>query len=166
MRLTRYLRPAQTKLELDTRPDPETQAEWSPERVTAWIKESVLAELADLLEISGKVGNKNKLLTDMINRERKATTALGHGVAVPHVRTLQAKEFVMAFARSTDGLEFEAPDHKPVHFFLAIVAPPYDDELYLKVYRQIAMLFRQEEFVTQLLEAPDIHTIIKLLSAP
>ena len=81
MQLTRYLRPAQVKLDLETRNDPEREAEVSPQRYLASLKESVLAELADLLDASGKVGNKSKLLTDLINRERKATTAVGKGIA-------------------------------------------------------------------------------------
>ncbi|MBI3271265.1 MAG: PTS sugar transporter subunit IIA [Planctomycetes bacterium] len=164
MQLTRYLRPAQVKLDLDTRHDPERQAELSPHRYLESLKESVLAELAELLDASGKVGNKSKLLTDLINRERKATTAVGKGIAIPHVRTMQAKDFVIAFARSVEGLDLDAPDKQPVHFFLALVAPPYDDQKYLKVYRRIATLFTDEEVVRELLAAEDVHGIIKTLS--
>jgi len=95
----------------------------------------LLEEMVDLLCLSGEIGNRNKALQDLYNRERKATTAVGHGIAIPHVRTKQAKSFVIGFVRSRDGQQFDSLDGKPVHVFFPMVAPPYDDSLYLRVFR-------------------------------
>lgn len=108
------------------------------ERNQQRIREEVLTELCELLETTGAVANPSRLLRDLHNREKKAVTAIGEGVAIPHVRTLQAREFVMAFARSREGLPFFAIDGEPVQLFFAMVAPPYEDRLYLKVYRALA----------------------------
>ena len=102
------------------------------------IREGVIAELCELLSATGEVANPNRLFRDLYNREKRAVTAVGEGVAFPHVRTLQVKSFVMAFGRSLEGLPFDAPDEEPVRLFFAMAAPPYEDRTYLKVYRSLA----------------------------
>jgi mannitol/fructose-specific phosphotransferase system IIA component (Ntr-type) len=165
MRLTRFLKPPQVKLELDARTPGEVPEGWTRERFVWSVKEAVLRELVALLDASGKVANARKLATDLENRERKATTGIGGGIAIPHVRTMQAREFTMCFARSTPGVEFGATDGQPVHFFFGVVSPPYDDKLYLEVYREIGKVFGTEEARERLLAAETEHEIIKIVGA-
>jgi len=151
MTLMRHIRSELIKLAMDTRQDPElTEDPNVSVRYLRSLKEEILEEIVDLFDGSGQVGNRNKLLTDLVNRERKASTALGNGVAVPHVRTKQAKTMLVALLRSTEGIYFDAPDEEPVHFFFAMVAPPYEDQTYLKLYRSIAKLFSNEYVVDEL----------------
>lgn len=164
MRLTRHLRPRQIKLELETVPLREVPEGWSADRLLWHVKERVLEELVGLFVASGKIGNPRKFYLDLLHRERKASTALGGGVAIPHVRTMQAKDFVFCFARSTSGVEFGAPDGAPVHFFFGVVAPPHNDRLYLEVYREIACVFTSEEAKARLAAARDEHELIRVLS--
>ena len=124
-------------------------------------KEQVLSDLVDLMEKSGRIGNKCKLLTDFINRERKATTAIGHGIAIPHVRTMQAKEFIIGFARSDEGIDFNSPDQEPVHLFFIMAAPPYDDNLYLKVFKALAESLQYESFRQELMDAQAPYEVIR-----
>jgi mannitol/fructose-specific phosphotransferase system IIA component (Ntr-type) len=128
------------------------------------IKEAVLRELVELLDKSGKVANKSKLLTDLLNRERKASTAIGQGLAIPHVRTLQARDFIIAFARSSAGIDFDAIDGQKVHIFFCTVSPPYDDSLYLNVYKNIAVFMSNEQRRKTLFEAEDAHEIVRVIS--
>ena len=72
----------------------------------------------------------------------------------------------MAFLRSTPGLEFDAPDGRPVHVFLALVAPPWDDRLYLKVYREAAELFRRSDVLPWLLAARTPNDVFNFFRAP
>lgn len=128
-------------------------------------KELILEELVSLLEAGNRVGNRNKLLIDFINRERKASTAIGLGVAVPHVRSLQAKEFMIAFARSTPGYDFDAPDEKPSHLFFVMAAPPYDDTLYLRVFKSLAGMLQYESFRKELMNVKSPGELIRALRA-
>jgi mannitol/fructose-specific phosphotransferase system IIA component (Ntr-type) len=163
MRLTRFLKPLQIKLELATREWEALPEGWGEERALWAKKEAVLRELVEVLESTGKVANPSKLFTDLLNRERKATTAVGEGIAIPHVRTMQIRSFAMAFARSTPGLRFDAADGQPVHFFICVVSPPYDDKLYLQVYKRIGEIFKDSMSKQTLLEATDEHSVIQVL---
>jgi mannitol/fructose-specific phosphotransferase system IIA component (Ntr-type) len=115
-------------------------------------KEAILEELVDLLEQGNRLGNKTKLVLDFVNREKKATTGIGMGVAIPHIRSMQAKDFTIAFARSTEGYDFDSLDGQPVHLFFIMAAPPYDDSLYLKAFKALAEMLQQKSLRQQLLE--------------
>ena len=162
MNLARYLTEKRIKLEMETVIEPCEEGA-SPDRWLQDSKESILTELVSLLHNGVHVGNTRKLLIDFINRERKATTGLGHGVAVPHIRSLQAKDFMMAFARSTKGYDFDSLDHKPTHLFFVMAAPPYDDTLYLKAFKTLAEMLQYESFRQELMRVKSPGEIIRTI---
>ncbi len=150
-------------MELLTQPPPEPEEPYDRERYIWSIKEAVIEELADLVAAGGRVGNVRKLRIDLLNREKKATTGLSHGVAIPHVRSREAREFQMAFARCTPGIEFDSLDKKPSHLFFVFVAPPYDDTLYLRIYKQMAEAFAFRDAARAFMEAQDEGEILRAL---
>ena len=161
MNISRFVKPELIKLELDSRFDPPDGDDGYSRKQLYTMKESLMSELVDLLDLSGKISNKKKLLNDLFNREKKASTAIGKGIAVPHVRTMQAKEFVMVIGRHSEGYEFDAPDGLPVRLFFCMAAPPYDDTLYLKVFKALAERLNYPGFVDTLLTAESPDMIIR-----
>ncbi len=127
------------------------------------VREEVLDELCELFDASGAVANRTRLFTDLNNREKRTGTAMGERIAIPHVRTMQAKRFVMAFGRSLEGLPFRAPDGATVQLFFAMVAPPYEDRTYLRVYRALASSLLHEEHRQAFLEATDPNDVWRIL---
>ncbi len=133
-----------------------------------WIiesKELLLSELVDVLDPAGKIGNRKKLLLDFINREKKASTGIGKGFAIPHIRSMQAKEFMIGFARHRDGYEFDAMDQEPVNFFFVMAAPPYDDSLYLRVFKAISELVCFDDFARQLMSVEKPFDVIRIIKS-
>jgi PTS system fructose-specific IIC component len=124
-------------------------------------KRAILDELVTLLERSERVGNRNKLLNDFENREKKASTAIGHGIAIPHVRTLQAKELIIGVALSAEGYDFDAPDDEPVRLFFVMAAPPYDDNLYLRLFKALAEDLQFDYFRERLFAAEEEYDIVR-----
>jgi len=164
LQISRYLDPELIKLEMDTSfatDEEETEDELTPKRRFER-KETLLSEFVRLLDQSGKICNPSKLLTDLVNRERKATTAIGRGIAIPHVRTMQARELVIGICRSTDGYDFESTDDEPVHLFVPMAAPPYDDNLYLRVFKALAEVFRFDGIVDRVMQAEAPYDIIRI----
>ncbi len=164
MSLMRYLKSELIRLELETKQDPVLSEDpVQGKRYLRELKEKVLDEIAGLFESSGNISNRSKLLTDLINRERKASTALGSGVAVPHVRTMQARQMTIAFLRSPEGIYFDAPDGRQVHVFFSMVAPPYEDQEYLKLYKAVATMFSSPSVAEQLISASSEGELRKAL---
>ena len=163
LNVSRCLKPELIKLELKTNCDFDLENNLSPKKKLWQTKFSILEELVDLLDASGQVCNKKKLFVDLFNREKKASTGIGKGIAFPHVRTMQARDLVMGFARSTKGYEFDSMDQMPVHLFFVMVAPPYDDSLYLRVFKSLASLLQYDTFREELLTAESEHEIIRAI---
>jgi mannitol/fructose-specific phosphotransferase system IIA component (Ntr-type) len=161
MILGRMLKPELIRMELQTMRPEEPEEPYDRQRFLWSIKETALDELTGLVALSGRIGNANRLRCDLINREKKATTGLANGVAVPHVRTREAREFIVAFARSTPGLEFDCLDGNLAHLFIVLVAPPYDDVQYLRIYKQLAEAFVNKDAARILMEAADEGEVIR-----
>ena len=165
LKLRRFLHADAICLELETKEAPEDDVpdDFAPNGRANInrVRESVLGEIIQLFERTGAVSNPKRLLKELVNREKKSPTAIGNGLAIPHLRTLQVKSFVMAFARSTDGLPFNAPDEEPAHLFFAMLAPPYDDRTYLRVYRNLALILSDPEHLQNFMTARDANEVLR-----
>ena len=159
MSLGRLFREELVRLELESGPEPLAEGvEPTPaalEKARWRFKERVCAELVALFAVSGEVRNEHKFLVDLINREKKASTAIGDGLAVPHVRSLQPRKLVVCFARSTAGVEYDSPDGRPVQLFFGVAAPSYDDAVYLRLYKWLAGAFLREDWLRGALMAAE-----------
>jgi len=153
--LARFLTEARVDLDLDGRFDPETH----PLSV-----DSLSEHMAGLLASSDAVVNANKLRLDLVHRERRAPSLLGGGVALPHVRTLQARRLVMAVGLSRSGLALPTPDDQPLQLVVAIVGPPYDDRQYLQVYKLLSERLAEPGMLQEVLAARQPGEVVRLLS--
>jgi len=153
----RYLRPELVNLELALPPEP---PEGVDPRSSHWrwrCKEHVVDEMVELFSRSGEVRNESKFRRDYIDREKKGSTAIGAGVAVPHVRSMQPRRIVVCVARSWEGVEYLAPDGEPVKLLFGITGPSYEEKIYLRAYTWIARLAQEEWVVDAVMaaETPD-----------
>jgi mannitol/fructose-specific phosphotransferase system IIA component (Ntr-type) len=165
MDISRFLKPELIKLEMETEIECDPECQLHPDKLLWKRKQAILCELIELLERSGRVGNTKKLLVDFLNREKKASTAIGHGIAIPHIRSMQAKQFIMGLARSGEGYDFDSLDNGSVHLFFVMAAPPYEDALYLKVFKALAEMLRFDYFREELLKASSEYEIIRAIKA-
>src|SRR5882672_2950828 len=75
-------------------------------------RESAIAEIVELL---GPACREAWLLREaLLRREKLVTTAIGKNVALPNARSLALRESRWVLARSSRGLEWDAPDGQPV----------------------------------------------------
>ncbi len=123
-------------------------------------KKSILKVLVGLFDTTGNIVNPSKCLTDLDNRELRTTTGMGENVAIPHVRTLQARDFTVAVMRSEKGMYFNSLDGKPVHYFLGIVCPPYQDKKYLNFLSIISRMISEGELQTIISSAQSAKDIL------
>ncbi len=168
VQITRYLKPEVVRLGMMNGHRDGIDPDRDLKKELVRLKEEVMDELTDIFMATGQVRHRAKFHHDLVSRERKASTAIGGGLALPHVRSMQPRQFCMIFARSREGVEFEAPDDEPVHIFFGMAAPSYDDKAsneYLQIYKWIARCFKEEDWLPgALLAAEDEHEIIAILS--
>lgn len=129
-------------------------------------KEGVIRELVDTLVAAGeiKTNNRNKIVREIINREKLGTTAIGGGRAVPHAKHPAVRRTSGAVGLSRGGVDFESLDGAPVKVFFLIVSPPDRSQMHLQTLEKITYHLREENFcsfLAQAQSAADIQLVLR-----
>jgi len=88
-------------------------------------------------------------------RERLASTAIGHGVAIPHGRIGGIEHTRGAFLRLEQPADFGAADGVPVDLVLAMAVPEHHAQEHLQQLAELAERFADPEFRRRLRLAAD-----------
>ncbi|HWB74956.1 MAG TPA: PTS sugar transporter subunit IIA [Nannocystaceae bacterium] len=123
---------------------------------------SLFAELCAPLAATVGVA-ASALAAALAEREALAPTALGGGVAMPHGVHPQLSRIVASFGRSIRGVDFGAPDGKPVHLFVALIRPSEDNGLHLKALARYSGVLSSATARDALLAAPDSAAILRIV---
>jgi len=131
----------------------------SKRRLTEWLCPQDIAIDVDVpdrrraLEMAAAlIGRANGLDSAPIfralwRREQVGSTALGHGVAIPHARISGINRPLTLFMRSRLAMEFDAPDGRLVANFLFIMVPADGDtESHLQLLASVAEAFSDRAF--------------------
>ena len=84
----------------------------------------------------------DELRRKLIEREQAGSTGIGFGVAVPHATVEGLPQTVCMLACTTEGLDFDAIDHRPVRMVFLLVSPPGETGLHIKLLARIARLIK------------------------
>lgn len=110
------------------------------------------------------------LLQTLLAREALGSTALGNGIAIPHVRSPivgQAGESSISLCFLKNPIDFEAVDGKPVTILFTLVTPNVKEHLH--VLAKLAYLLHENSLL-ELLHRPgskiEIMAAIRLLEEP
>jgi fructose-specific phosphotransferase system IIA component len=129
----------------------------------ATTKDAALREVAELLKQKNCIANFDAFFQEILERERVSNTALGHDVAIPHARTEQCVEILIAVGRSAAGVEFGAKDEHPVRLIFLIGTPKQMVTDYLRVVGNLARLLRQDQVREDLMAATDAAAFIQAI---
>lgn len=107
-------------------------------------QDEILNELIALLKVDPKA--QETLFRLLKRREQLGSTGVGHGIAIPHCRSLAVTRLRLAFGHRPGGVEYQAIDAQPVFSFFLIVAPPLEvSNHYLPVLSRIAQLAKEPD---------------------
>ncbi len=109
-------------------------------------KASALQAIVELMPLPEKV-DRQFLLEVLLARESLGSTALGDGIAVPHVRNpivMHIPRPMMTLCFLERPIEFGAMDGKPVHTLFTIVSPTI--KAHLNLLARLGMALRQAAF--------------------
>ncbi len=127
-------------------------------------KDEVLEELVDLVVETGKVKDRDKILTAVIEREKLCSTGFENGVAIPHPRQGHpdvVDELVAAFGRVGDGIDFDALDGEPVYIFFLLCAP--SDSEHLKALAKLSRFLKKKSCRERLMAAQSAEEILVII---
>ena len=126
--------------------------------------EQILRTTLDEAVRSGRLPAEHleDVLTALVDREKQMSTAIGHGVAVPHAYLDALESPVVAFVRLSHAVNMGAPDGVPTRFLFVLLGPTGQAVEHLDTLTHIARLVSDDEFRY---EAAVAETQIGLLSA-
>lgn len=88
----------------------------------------------------------NAVATALQRREAAGSTALGHGVAIPHARVKALERIRVLYARVSPAMPFDTPDGLPVSDVVCLMVPAPATQEHLDMLAQVASLFSEEGF--------------------
>ncbi|MCB5279125.1 MAG: PTS sugar transporter subunit IIA [Candidatus Cloacimonetes bacterium] len=138
----------------------------TPERVLCLdssSKQDILSKMADLIGQDPSVKDATTMKKAIFMREKTMSTGIGEGVAIPHARTTAVEDFVIAFAKINEGIEFDAVDGKPVYLIFMIVANNNQDKKYVKLLSRLMLRMRKHQLVEKLMQATNPKEIYEIL---
>ena len=127
-------------------------------------KLEAIEELLDSLVKQKLINNKDLTLTRIVDRENLESTALGHGIAVPHARVDTENQIAVAVGRSPVGIDFQAPDGQPVNLIILVIWNPTIPGLFNHLFAGLARFLIKPENRYRILNARDKNELYAVLS--
>lgn len=141
----------------------------SPLRVAFLEQESkhdVIIELAEVLSTAPQIKRKDELIKGILQREELMSTAIGHGIAIPHVRISSVTDVVMAVGICKKPiLDFGALDDSPVKLIFMIAAAYNQHNSYLKAISELSGKLKNKDFYDKLCSATNAQQVYDILVA-
>lgn len=141
----------------------------SPNRVkfiTQTSKRDALIELAKVLGTAPQIKREEELVTEILKREDLMSTAIGRGIAIPHVRLSSVTDLVMAVGVcKTPLLDFSTVDDKPVNLLIMIAAAYNQHAYYLQTISFFSAKLRDPEIREKIVSSNDENEVYNLLTS-
>ena len=125
--------------------------------------EDAISRLAAAAQGAGLVDDASKLVAAAMERERTLSTAVGKGLAFPHVRGIEGGGLTLALGTSREGVKWSGADDKPVHFVFFSTIPTAVSAFYLKLISGLVDTFTKETHRKAVLAAGDQESLWKAL---
>jgi mannitol/fructose-specific phosphotransferase system IIA component (Ntr-type) len=127
--------------------------------------EGAIRELAYKMEGEGFVDKADQLVIRAMQREAVVSTAVDHGIAFPHVRSIEGGSLTLAVGLSKKGIKFGTTDDEKaltrIVFF--IVIPTAASAFYLKLLAGLTETFMKPDARKTLLAEKDSEGLWKAL---
>ena len=109
-------------------------------------RDGIISELVGALEIAGKISKAEIISKAIIKRENEASTGVGKGVAVPHVKHKGISEVVATVGGKSEGVDFSSLDKQPVYSVILLLSPVNDSEKHLQAMESIFKNLQNDDF--------------------
>jgi len=123
-------------------------------------KEGVISELLDLLVSAKLVTDRDAVRAAVMDRERKMSTGIQHGVAIPHGKTSAVKNLVACIGIKKDGVDFAALDGEPSRIFIMTLSPLDRVGPHVQFLAEVSMVIKTEEARERLLNATNAQEVL------
>jgi PTS system nitrogen regulatory IIA component len=130
----------------------------------ATTKDGIIENLVDLLVSSGKIKDRIEALRAVLEREKKMSTGMQCGIAIPHGKTDSVEELVAAFGIKHAGVEFDSLDGLPARIFVMTLSPTNRTGPHIQFLAEISRQLNDPAIRERLLQAATADEILTILA--
>ncbi len=128
-------------------------------------KRDALVELSEVLAKAPQIKNAQELTQEILKREELMSTAIGKGIAIPHVRLSSVTDLVMAVGIcKTPISDYQTIDDEPVKLLFMIAAAYNQHSYYLKTISQFSSKFKDTALLNSIYLAKTEQEVFDLLA--
>ncbi len=135
-------------------------------RVKSKQRDDVIKELIQVLGKNGKVPKESldAIAKAVIKRENEASTGIGKGVAVPHMKSKAVNEPIAAVGCSAEGIDFVSLDKQPVYSIILLISPEGNPDKHLQAMETVFKNLQKDDFRRFLRQAQTAEEIQEIIS--
>lgn len=122
-------------------------------KIQATSRKRALEQVAEYLAANIPFFDSEQLFTNLIAREKMGSTALGHGIAIPHCRMQGCDKILGGIFSLDQPIDFESPDRSQTSLLFVLVVPEEETSEHLHILATLASRFDSEPFRQSLFAA-------------
>jgi len=128
-------------------------------------KKKILEQIAHLASEKLPHLSSADVLESLMNREKLGSTGIGNGIAIPHGRIKQSDKPVAVLLVTTQGVNYDAIDKRPVDIFCALLVPEDQCDTHLATLASIAKTFDNKEILRKIRNAQSDQDLFNIIEA-
>ena len=126
-------------------------------------KEEILSEMVDLMVASGHIRDRDAVLRAIVDREKRMSTGMQNGIAIPHGKTDSVDCLLAALGIQRSGVDFGALDGQPSTIFVMTVSPDSRTGPHIQFLAEISRPLNDASVRSKLLAATSREEVLRLL---
>jgi len=100
----------------------------------------------------------------ILNRERVISTGIGLGVAIPHAKVPDIRDFFICAGILSEGVDWDSIDEEPVRIIILIIGPDNQQNQYLQILAKVSKIIREAANREKLLNAQSIDQVLQVFA--
>lgn len=117
---------------------------WQGVVITATDLDGAIRHFASNIKRFVKNADTDLIVRQLLEREQSFSTAVGNGIAIPHVRLAGLQEPVIFFGYSREGIDWNSPDGKAVRFIFFLLSPVVENDLHIEILSKIVAVMQAQ----------------------
>ncbi len=126
-------------------------------------KTEILSEMVDLLMASGHIRDREAVLKAITDREKRMSTGMQNGIAIPHGKTDSVDCLVAALGIKHEGIDFGALDGQPSTIFVMTVSPDSRTGPHIQFLAEVSRPLNDASVRAKILAATTREEVLQLL---
>ncbi len=127
-------------------------------------KNAAILKMVHRMKLADAIDDEAKFYKEVLEREKLGSTSIGNGVALPHARTENVSEIVVAMARLGEGIKYDNENTLPVRLIFLLGTPLKAVGEYLKLLARLSKILKDNATRKSLLEADSVTRVRQIFA--